>query len=553
MNWGRIILLWLVCVNVAGETLPAPRRLNNLVVEVLRLEGEAARGIQNVRFTMPYDGWVYLAARRAPADGIGARVFLWFDNDSNERLGLRADGERQSFLEAGEHVLHVDRAGGEELAELILRRVPEVSVSKFGTTPRTLSAGDHDWDFWAKHLLPHLNTVIGMERAEQFSYVRQWKARGGRWFVELPRVVEPSKAFGITNPFVDGVLIDEFSAGMEVPEITTDKEVRLYFVDQTNGAIDFAKAALARGYKMVWEKYLGEFPSEIDEQARLERDLAGWMRELRKEVPIEKSVLCLGFFSAPPLTLNRSAEVDFKVWMDRQFQMVATDPAFLGLRALMEYQTRTTDEETLRWVGLLFRHYGLEGKTNLLSERYGFKYRLEHLRNADFKAGVEGWTVEPEGAAKFERRLWLGSFQGKYPVVTNWDGALLVEGAAEISQTVSNLVKGQQYSAKLISLRRNDLTTTNSEAAYHPVELMLEGAGKMPECGWRDVVPFTRKPFSAEKPLWIDIQQVVFFAEAETARLMIRVKAEAGLLINSVEVQPYLPRESQRDYQMKAP
>src|SRR6185503_13000788 len=107
----------------------------------------------------------------------------------------------------------------------------------------------------------------------------------------------------------------------------------------------------------------------------------------------------------------------------------------------------------------------LEGKTNLLSDSFGFRYRLNHIGNPDFLEGLRDWMLQPTNAAcRFEHSLWLGSRQGRYPVTTNWDGALLVQptnGPIEISQTISNLTRGRQYSAKLISIKQRDLITTN--------------------------------------------------------------------------------------------
>jgi hypothetical protein len=561
MTFRRFTLLLLFHFCAAAETLPTPKRLNNLVVELLNLSGNPEQATQHLTFNMPREGWVYVAARTRTARG---HIFLSFDNETNEPLGLtltssQGNGERQTFLPRGDHRLNVQRTGPAELVQLILRRVPEMTFSKFGATPRTLSAGDHNWDFLSKYLLPHVNTVIGTENSNQLPYLRQWKSRGGRWFVEVPRVIDVTKSFGLTNPEVDGVFIDEFSAGMALPKISTDKDVRLYYGGE-EGQIDFARLALGSGYNTVWEKYLGEFPANKNEQTYLEQELAIWMTNLKKEVPgaLENSTLCLGFFSAPPLTLNRSPEVDFKVWMDRQFQLIATHPAFLDLRSLMEYQTRTADEESLRWIGLLFRHYGLKGKTNLLSESYGFRYHLDHIRNPDFLQGLQHWTVQPTNApCRLEYSRLLGSRQGRFPVADNWDAALLVQatnGPVEISQTISNLTKGRQYSAKLISINQRDLITTNSEAAFHPVELSITHATKMPECDSHDMIPFSRRPFTTEKPLWIDYRQAVFRADAQTAQLTIRVsKTDIPLLLNFVEVQPYLPRERHSDSPSTSP
>ncbi len=44
----------------------------------------------------------------------------------------------------------------------------------------------------------------------------------------------------------------------------------------------------------------------------------------------------------------------------------------------------------MRFVGKLYRHYGIEGKTAMLTRDPLF---LTHIQNADFENGLEGWTL----------------------------------------------------------------------------------------------------------------------------------------------------------------
>src|SRR5262249_35214849 len=48
------------------------------------------------------------------------------------------------------------------------------------------------------------------------------------------------------------------------------------------------------------------------------------------------------------------------------------------------------DEDSVRFVGKLYRHYAIEGKTEMLTRDPLF---LTHVRNPDFDDGTEGWTV----------------------------------------------------------------------------------------------------------------------------------------------------------------
>jgi len=135
-------------------------------------------------------------------------------------------------------------------------------------------------------------------------------------------------------------------------------------------------------------------------------------------------VVCLGYMSMPTTeTLNLDPQVDFKVWMDLQFQHLATAPAFAGLYGLMEYTSGYADEETVRWAARLYRHYGMEGKTDLLSARLGYRYRLDYVQNPDFAEGTQHWQVkaaEP-GAVEVKSLKGYAWLQGRYPRTSRGD------------------------------------------------------------------------------------------------------------------------------------
>ena len=63
-----------------------------------------------------------------------------------------------------------------------------------------------------------------------------------------------------------------------------------------------------------------------------------------------------------PGSMGQFPDVDFKVWLDLQFQMLAADPAFAGIYGVTAYQSTTADPEIIAWLSRLFRHYCIEGK-----------------------------------------------------------------------------------------------------------------------------------------------------------------------------------------------
>lgn len=552
-------LVLLLAATAHGTWIPIPRttkkpiRLNNFVVEILNIRGHDAREISSIKHYQPADGWVYVSANaRFPGED---RIFLSWNEETDARrsliLNARAPkGEKQTWLEAGEHILTVNRSGRTDLDELIVRRVPETSFSKFGATPRILATGDHDWTWLSEHLLPHVNTVVGYSQPLQTSYIQEWKSRGGRWLIELSRPRTPG--LGEMSPLVDGVNIDEFW-----PELSTladwtrafqrfqrDQQIRAYIAERPEQMPDFIRAVLSSGNWLIWERYIAEIPPHLDEHARLKRDLSDWARALTNQFPgvLRQSVICLGMFSAPPLSLNRSPEIDFKVWLDMQFQIVATDPVFRALPALMIYQTRNTDEETLRWCGALFRHYAIEGKTNLLSS--GWDYRLNHLRNPDFAEGAAHWTLQPADNPPQARSITnLAAWQGRYPPHEFFDRALILQERQSAAQTVRNLEPGRMYIAKAISARMPDLTSGRSFPELHAINLTISGGNILPELTFQQAVAAVgqrRAPFNDENPLWLNCHQVCFRAVSTAATVHVRAgETGAALAVNFIEVQPY--------------
>lgn len=549
--WICLLIFSLPCP--AAESAGEPRRLNNLVVELANLAGEEARGIQSLKIFLPTDGWVYVSASGAISNS--DRILLFWNQNPDARRGLHLSaknrsGEKQTWLEAGQNVLTIDRAGETDLDSLIIRRVPETSFSKFGATPRVLATGDHDWAFLSEHLLPHVNTVVGYSQPLQTSYIQEWKSRGGRWLVEVPR--PPRAALNAASPLIDGLNIDEFWPELSTlgdwtrafPRFELDQQIRAYIAERPEQMPDFIRAVLNSGNWLIWERYIAEIPPHLDEHARLKRDLSDWARALTNQFPgvMRQSVICIGMFSTPPLSLNRSPEIDFKVWLDMQFQTVATDPVFRALPALMIYQTRNTDEETLRWCGALFRHYAIEGETNLLSQ--SFNYRLAHVRNPDFTDGAAHWTLQPaDNSPQTESITNLAGWQGRYPAHEFFDRALVLREGQGAAQTLRNLKPGQLYSAKAISVKMADLTSARSSPALHAVGLSLAGATILPELTFQQAVAAggpRRLPFNDENPLWLNCHQVCFRALSTTASLQMRAAQGAEpLAVNFIEVQPY--------------
>jgi hypothetical protein len=101
-------------------------------------------------------------------------------------------------------------------------------------------------------------------------------------------------------------------------------------------------------------------------------------------VPAEPTVL----FSGVKKRNNLVSELlQASSMMDQQMNVVANHPAMSGVGGLEWWTSLQADEETVRFVGKLYRHYAIEGKTEMLTKDPLF---LTHIRNADFEKGIEG-------------------------------------------------------------------------------------------------------------------------------------------------------------------
>ena len=306
-------------------------------------------------------------------------------------------------------------------------------------------------------------------------------------------------------------------------------------------------------HRFAWEQYLTDAPSLDFERCYVIRRYVHNTRDWQRVLPdvADYLCMCLGYFSAPPTTLNVSPESNFNVGLDMQFRVMATDPVFADLYGMMTWGSAYADEETLRLEHLLFRHYCIEGNTEPMLDD---PYELHHVRNPDFEDGLDGWEAEPATEGSIETRHMRGFswLQGRYPRTGKGETFLWMkrhpERANRVRQTMRGLEPGRLYSVKLMAA---DLRHLDVE---QPPGVSLELAGGE----WLEPLCF-RSVFRSHNAHAVDtigdVKQVymtyhrrVFRANGATAELAISDWASAAapggfddqeLACNFVEVQPY--------------
>ena len=475
---------------------------------------------------------------------------------------------------------------------LIVRAIPELAFCKFQYDPLISALGRYDWAFVQKHIATNVNCIVGSGVAEHREFVKSWKQQGKRWIVECgvpaldvkqPLTADEAYAYwtqniGFTDALLDGVIADEFlnnRKGMKYPE-WTEAVRRIRAAEAFRGkwfypyctaiyrdpvSAEFLRTVMRSGYPFAWEVYLPEPPDEAAAQRNLDTKLAGEMRRWRAALTNceQHMVMCFGYMSLPTTeTLNMNPAVDYKVWMDMQFQHVATDPAFDGLYGLMEYTCGYADEETVRWAARLYRHYGIEGNTTALSSALGFKYRPNHIENADFTDETTGWTVEPAEPGSVEAKSLRGYswLQGRYPKTPLGNTFLWTQRKAgkpnSISQAIRNLEAGKLYSLKMVTADYGELQQGKSVEQKHAVSIALDGVTLLPGRSIQQAVASNYAhqlgAFNAQNTAWMNYHFRVFRAAGPTAKLVISdwasPEAPGGptgqeLMFNFIELQPY--------------
>jgi len=306
------------------------------------------------------------------------------------------------------------------------------------------------------------------------------------------------------------------------------------------------------------ERYLSEQPTEAAAEELLKRALVEEMLRWRKAFPgVERHlVICLGIMSAPPESLNVDPSVNYKVFLDMQFNVLANSPAFQGLYGVMTYTSGYADEEVVRWVGRLYRHYCIEGERGMLSMD---PYRLTHIENPDFENGPQGWTLYPaeKGSMAVRRMKGYSWLQGRYPRTEKGDTFLWMRRSIRrpnvAVQTVKHLTPGKTYSLKMFTADYQDLLNGRSVRQRHAVSIELENVELIHDKCFQHVFANCYShhlgPFDDKHRAWMNYHVRVFRAKAETATLRISDWLswnEPGgpvgqeLAVNFIEIQPYL-------------
>lgn len=571
-------------------------RLNNLVTELLN-RAPVADSTDTVSFIRDREGWTFLS------------VELEMDTDDQIELAVRsADGNQETWLTvddsthpeswegegntwevmrrlpAGNYEIVVHRQGGPRIERLIVRAVPHIGWHDIHSVCYNPHEGDRGPEYYAQRVLRNCNFfVTGWHRhvpAAHHAFISRWQTagrraladaflprpRGKRWTPEqmtIADIVASFKEYRVEQ--LDGILADELHGRPQYAQVWED--ATRAFHQETGQTMHvytgtayryprhtgFLKAAIESGGRVCWERYIKDEFSTLAAWRHLHLQLAHNMNGWRENMPeVAPHVLAnIGVFSQPTLLLHQWPQADFKRHLDLMFNIIVNDKAFDRTAGVMNYKARRMEQELVDWMSMLYRHYCIEGRRDMLSDK---PYRLIHIRNPGFVDGLDCWSVnaaEP-GSIQAETSSGFAALQGQWPYGPYGDEVALLRRSAKtpntMTQTVRHLEPGQVYAVTATTADYQDM----SQEAIHAFRIDVSGATLMKDhCysfAFNNMHRVSLK-YPKRETAWMNHHRVLFRAAGTEAVLTLcdwaQPEAPGGpndqeLMVSFVEVRPYL-------------
>lgn len=580
------------------------RKRNNVVSDLLEVSSISAAS-PSYEFARESKGWIFVSAKHS---GNGSLKITLDEAAGGDILidvaaGAAGTAEAMRHVAAGKHQLHVACGGDVRVEKLIIRAIPDLIHCGLGFDAAIKSYPKYDMEFLAKDIVPNITaTVVPSNIQLPQDVIDAWHRSGKKFIAEVGingQAKTSDEHFqywaGVLDksPFLDGVIINEFIINRQDSPSNPQRQARaqarhqpyeeafeklrahekykdkwLYaYVGGSGNTLnidDVGKTFVRRirdcDYTIALERYIFERSSEEGSKKALQQLIDGVADWETKEPGVRKHMtIAFGLFSMPPGGINKLPNVDYHVWMDQQMNVVANHPTMADISGLEWWTSILADEETVRFVGKLYRHYGIEGHTEMLTRDPLF---TTHIENADFEKGIEGWTLQPADDGSIEGRIFprLGRIEGRYmglgrPADPEHIGDTLLwmkrsEKAPNVfSQTINNLEPGRLYSMKMFSCDYRDLIEPKEkkaeEAAGFIGTVTLDGVEIDTQRSFNEIYPSGPEP---RIPVWITYHWKVFRAKDTTAKLTVSDWPEGDAspttfgqeqAFNFIEIQPY--------------
>jgi hypothetical protein len=579
---SALIFSWGPAVTPGSATsVPENRRLNNLATLLLDVVG--AHTTKSFSFVRSSDGWIFISLTTQGVGTIGLTLDKATPKETPIQLapGAGPTHEAMAHVTEGRHILQVERTGTIAIERLTLKAIPELMHCGLGFDPQIKAYGVYDLNFLKNDVVPNVTTLIIPNHLKlSDSVIENWHRQGKRFVTEVgvnsqAKTADEHATFWTSffqkSPFVDGIIINEFIVNRPVSEWATLTPDRLARMDKERADYELYSEAFKQihadrrfarkliyayvggsgkklnqeiigtnvirtivncAYFVAPERYLHEMSTEKGSQEALQAFIDGLADWEAKEPGVKKQmVITFGLFSMPPGSINKQPNVDYHVWMDQQMNLVANDPTWADIAGLNWWTSSLADEETVRFVGKLYRHYAIEGGTNTFTSDPLF---LRHIQNADFEQGTNGWLLHPaeEGSITVKSFPRYGRIEGRFMGLGRpadpehiGDTFLWMKRSEKepntFSQTIRNLQPGRLYSLKMLVCNYTDLTRPKPKQIAEAKSIFavhIEGGDVDPGRSFSEVYASSPEP---KIPVCITYHWEVFRAKAVNATLTV--------------------------------
>jgi len=563
---------------VTDHPAQAPQVLNNFVTEVLRVDDLKGDGTHHFTIENPRRGWLFF--RTNAVAGIQGQVELQIrtrggDNDAaiqviNYEPGQRARLEAMRFLDPGAYTVQL-RMKDAEVDSLEVRLIPIINYERFHGSFQGMVGGypEYDREFLTRcGMLDSINTI---GTYDGFKWIREWQ-ESGKQAIRIAGGHGYEFWNGCMDSYgVNGIIIDEFYPGVSkhFPEwaealkrVKTNHPEKLCLLYLAGGAPDLQ--ALIEPLKdldfyITPEEQVYETP--VTEEELVTKGFArGWISGFRDSYfpnVSSRTVHSIGVYSGPSKSKYNDdvyADRSWKVHRELHFHELATDPVHVGAGGVEIYQSTMCDEEYLRWIARLFRHYAIEGSSERLTQD---PYVLDHIENPDFDAGLEGWTVESatDDSVQVKHLDRYGvKVQGRHAPKGVGDHVLWMKRHAErpnvVTQEIRDLEPGRYYCVKMYS---GDYQNLHQWQLNNLAFRVGDPAIMMPQQCFQTVWRHNPAEEFGNEPTFQNFHRIVFRARSETVTLYISdwlntyrhgtvATAPVGqeVIVNFIQVEPYL-------------
>ncbi|MBE6357299.1 MAG: hypothetical protein E7058_09360 [Lentisphaerae bacterium] len=533
---------------VRSPALPAgSRKLNNLVTELppVKLRPGKTGTVVNPRY-----GWLYF---RFQSDDKNAELTL-----AGENLLSPAYPDMECFrlLEPGTYTVAAVKGEG----TLTVRLIPEISFFPIQKCP--IGGENPDQTFISKHMAGTITTFNcgtgKMAEMQQQKHIvltnfsiSQLRKAGVEYM--LSKLNAPESRLNL--PDQHGATLDEMDYAFErrtFDDYATlfqqykNPENKLLYTYTCGPVPDAYKAFFSaavnlsggRG-RILHESYEKSRPTTADAENSV-RQMVGHISIYRDTMPKtwDRISAVFDLSSEPPFrSMANYPEQDFKYYLDMLLNAAAVDPACDGLGGIGYWGAHRASGETMRWALRLIRHYAIEGKTEMLSAQYGYKFIPGHLVNPDFTDGLTGWKHNSAVAAG--KNKWYGKIQRSRGLAGAGNTFALLDCRAAVkprlSQTLKNLTPGKAYTLSCMYADRNAVTKRNFQRRKIKLDIEISDAKILQDSNF---IPLAKQKIS----ICINRRYMVFIPDKPEVTVTFSADNEKEvpqIALNYIAVNPF--------------